>query len=257
MQPHNPLLDTYRTLSGNVVELGRGLFPEFTFTNDGTPDYIRRAKNEWQFIPRQLNVIDDALTELGETVVQISFDGRLSAQAKVDDLASATASIKAKIDAATSDVSTRAARVLDIMKTAAYPARPGTPDAAQEARIAGIKADLRMVWDVLESDEEFVPAITESLRRSIGDGDDLQSWLIASTRWPEDYLRARGAEYRIRQLQSDLASTLDAHTPANLAEARRIYAVLADGRHGLPLLTVLFDHLDGIVDDLAAWRGAA
>lgn len=259
LQPHNPVLDAYRDLSGNVVELAAPLLAKsfLVSENEQDPPYLRTAKNEWQPIPRLLQQIETALTGLGEAIVQISFDGRLSPEAKRDDLAAATAAARLQINGATAEITTRADRIVEVLRTAAFPARPGVADAAQEARISGLKADLRMVWDPVGADQELVQAITESLQRSIGDDDELQSWLIASTRWPEDYLRSRGAEHYIELLQQDIATTLDSHSPANLTQARRLYRTLSDGRYGLPVLASLFGHLDGIVDDLAAWRGAA
>lgn len=259
LQPHNPVLDAYRNLSGNVLDRAGGLLTKsyLLSDNEATPEYLRQAKDQWQFVPSQLAAIETAIEALGEVVLEISFDSRRSAQAKADDLAAATATARAAINAATSDVLTRVTRILDVLRTAAYPARPGAADAAQEARLAGVKGDLRMVWDSVKADGDLLSSIIESLQRSLGDGDDLQTWVIASTRWPEDYLRSRSAELHIPQLQAEIAAALDAHTPRQLTEARRAYSVIADGRDGLPLLEVLFNHLDDIVTDLASWRGGS
>lgn len=256
MQPHNPMLDMYRNLSGDVVELGRGLLSKSFLVSENEKDSpaLSRAKSEWQQVPRLLEQIDRAIVDLGETIFAVSTDSRLNDDAKRDDIGSAASATQTLISANVEDIQGRVTRILDGLRAAAYPARPLPADATQEARLAGIKGDLRMVWDAVTDDGDFVPAMGASLRRSLGDGDELTTWLLASSRWPEDYLRSRGAELRIPMWEGEVAIILDSLSPADLSDARRIYRSLADGRDGLPLLNVLFARLAGIINDLARWR---
>lgn len=255
MQPRNPMLDTYRKLSGAVVELGQAHLPKTNpFANEEDPSYLRKAKAEWQPIPGKLAQIDDTLTHLGELIFQISTNDRLTEDARSNDIAAAAQASRAIIDAATTDVKARTTAILEALRAAAYPARPEPADATQEARLAGIKGDLRMVWDAIGDDHNIVTTMTNSLRRAIGDDDALTTWLLTSTHWPDDYLQARGAEIRLPQWNAEVASTLDSVTPASLGDARRIYRQLSDGRDGLPLLNILFNQLTGIVNDLSTWR---
>lgn len=255
MQPRNAMLDTYRKLSGTVVELGQAHLPKTNpFANQEDPDYLRKAKSEWQPVPGKLEQIDSTLTHLGELIFQISTNDRLTEDARREDIAGAVQASRAIIDAATEDVKARTTAILDALRAAAYPARPQPADATQEARLAGIKGDLRMVWDAIGDDDNIVVTMTNSLRRAIGDDDALTTWLLASTHWPEDYLQARGAEIRLSQWHAAVASTLDSVTPASLGDARHIYRQLSDGRDGLPLLNILFNQLTGIINDLSNWR---
>lgn len=256
MQPHNPILETYRTLSGNVRELGQGLLTKPFLLSEAQAESaaLTRAKNEWLPVPRLLGVIDETISNLGEFVFAAITDGRLTPDAKAQDIASAANASRAAIDEATTEVQRRVGVILDALRSEAYPARPAPSDATQEARLAGIKGDLRMVWDGLEAGGDLVDAIEGSLRRSIGDNDTLTTWLIASTHWPADYLQSRGASEYAQLLDSRVAVVLDGLAPADLAGARRLYLALADGRKGLPVLSLLFGQLSHVVDDLAQWR---
>lgn len=256
MQPHNPMLDTYRTLVGDVLERANPLLAKSYLISENEKDSpeLRRAKTEWSPVPRLLAEIDAAIVELGESVFSISTDSRLNEQTRADDITAAASATKAAVSAREKEVTTRTGTILDILRVAAYPARPQPADATQEARLAGIKADLRMVWDSISDDGGVSETMTESLRRAIGDEDALSVWLIASTHWPEDYLKSRGLTHYVNAWASDVADILDAMSPPQLADARRVYRLLADGRDGLPLLNTLFAQLGGVVADLAAWR---
>lgn len=256
MQPHNPMLDTYRKLVGEVVDRAAPLLAKSFLISENQKDSpaLARAKTDWTPVPKLLEEIDEAVRALGEAVFTISTDGRLADAARAEDIATAAAGTKTLVSTKTADIKARTSRILDGLRTDAYPARPQPADATQEARIAGIKADLRMVWDPVTDDSAFVPTMAASLRRAIGDEDALTTWLLASTHWPEDYLTSRGADLRVPVWQDEVATVLDALSPANLGDARRTYRLLADGRDGLPLLDVLFNQLERIIGDVAEWR---
>lgn len=256
MQPHNPMLDTYRKLAGDVVALTSPLLTKSYLVSENEKDSpaLSRAKSEWSPIPRLLKDIDESLVDLGERVFRIALDDRLTEDARAQDISTTAGVIGASIAAKSDDVTQRATKILETLREAAYPARPEPADVTQEARIAGLKADLRMVWDSAADGDEIVKAMAGSLRRSIGDGDALSTWLIASTHWPEDYLQARNTPHHAEVWALRVAEILDTMSPANLSEARRTYRTLADGRNGLPLLNVLFAQLARIVEDIARWR---
>lgn len=256
MQPHNPMLDTYRNLVGEVLDRGRGLLTSSVLRSENEKDSaaLRRAKTEWQPIPRLLQQIDDAVVTLGENVFTISLDDRLTPEAKGNDIEAAAHATKALVSTNADDIRGRVTRILDVLRADAYPARPLPADAIQEAQLAGIKGDLRMVWDSVTDDSDFIGAMSSSLRRAIGDGDALSTWLLASTHWPEDYLKSRGAEVRVASWQHEVATVLDGLSPTDLGAARRTYRLLADGRDGLPLLATMFNELGQIIDDLTNWR---
>lgn len=256
MQPRNAMLDTYRNLTAEVVARGQAhlTMPYLIHEQNAEPEHLRKAKVQWKPVPGKLTQIDDTVTHLGELIFQISVNDRLNPQARQADIAAAVQASRTIIDANISDIKTRSTAILDALRAAAYPARPQPADATQEARLAGIKTDLRMVWDAVPDGHNLVSNMTKSLHRAIGDDEALTVWLLASTHWPEDYLQAHGVEHRIVQWQAEVAQTLDSLTPANLAEARRTYLQLADGRDGLPLLNILFNQLTNIVNDLENWR---
>lgn len=247
-------LDTYRKL---VADLRSTVAPALHQpSNAGGPLAPVEARNLWAPIPQLLEQIDSDLWTLGEQIVRTNANTRLSDSGRAETITEMATAVRQRIESATADVLSRTQQILTITKATALPSRPGPQDAAQEAALAGIKADLRMLWDPKASDE-LSGLMRRSLGRAIGEDDRLTTWLLASSNWPLDYLESRGraAQGQTQAWPEIVAAELDAGGgSASLSDARRTYRLLADGRSGLPVLRVLFAQLRPILDDLADWR---
>ena len=251
MRPHNPMLDTYQELTAELVQTMTPILR--SPSNSGGPTAPVEARNLWPTIPTLLEQIKKDLWTLGEQILRISTDSRFTDQAKADEINQMAVAVRQRVDSATRDALARAEQIIEISKAAAYPARPTPHDATQEAALAGFKGDLRMVWDRVAT-QDLQEAMRRSLGRALADGDTLGAWLLASSHWPEDYLESRGENERRDSWPDVAAAELDAGNPASLADARRAYRIVSDGRDGLPLLKVLFNQLVPIMNDLAQWR---
>lgn len=248
MQPRNAELDTYRKLVNQLVE---NINPLITSGYDSPlPTGVWTL---WQPVPGLFEQIDQALNTCGEYIFAIAIDANRSDQGKTEAISQTVAATNATIDAARTSILAATSDILDQMRTAAYPARPGPSDATQEATLSGLKTDLRMLWERYEGGT-LVDAMADSLSRAIGDQDDLAVWLLASSRWPEDYLTSRGEDANCVAWGDEVAGILNRTSPAAIAATRRIYLALADGRNGLPLATVLLNWVTSITNEIAAWR---
>lgn len=264
MQPANPLLDAYRNLTGTVIAnvdpiLGATRSPYLVNQSQPNTGLPSSVTNFWGPVPSSITAIDETLRNLGETIFQIITDQRFTSDAKNQMLREAATAARSTITATTTDILDRVNQILDRGREAAYPSRPTPVDALQEATIAGIKGDLRMLWDSAAADiigpDGLVNLMIDSLSRAIGDRDGLTIWLLASSRWPEDYIRSRRIPDAIPSYQSLVDSTLDGLAPDDdLALTRRSYSIIADARSGLPALQIAFAQLTPIIDDTASWR---
>lgn len=253
MQPANPLLNTYRALVDQVVEQVGTAVRDAPSLSPYAGIYLA-----WRPVPNQLAEIDQHVLLLGEQIFQTVADQRLTDPAKSDQIATATADARTAVENLSTSVLGTADTMLSTVKELAFPKRPTPVDAAQEATLAGVKSDLRMVWDPTPDPDDILDAMGRSLSRSLTEGDQLATWLLASSHWPEDYLTSRGFPDRLSPWEQKVAQLLNTATPEDLTTARNLYRVLADPQRGLPVLEQLLNGvIFTVIEDLAGWRPTA
>lgn len=153
-------------------------------------------------------------------------------------------------------IQTKLTRIDEILRTASIPAKPGDT-AADEARYAGAKTDLRMVLDAEKADlMSLSRRIAELLERALGDGDTHTVWVLAGTRWPADYIRTRDRtlpDDRTTSVLSDrLGTVLDAMTGGDTAEVRRAYRE-AVSVNGTWAIEAALGMLPALLEDVRDW----
>lgn len=253
MEPDSPLLRVYQDLVARVLTTVGGAFDSSSASSASTP--VGLARRTWRPVPDQLQAIHVTLGFLGQAVFTVVTDPTLSDVGRDEALQRTVRAARADIDAATADVLQRCSAIVAGLRTAAFPSRPAGDVSAQEATLAGIKNDLRMVLDAQPDENAIVETGMQLLGRAIADGDQLATWLLASSHWPEDYLASRGAPIGRRLWDGRVAEVLNGATPPELAETRRVYRLVSDGRTGLPVLDVLFNStLPPILEQITGWR---
>ncbi|HEY3546252.1 MAG TPA: hypothetical protein VGK17_09185 [Propionicimonas sp.] len=236
----SPMLDAWHHLVPDAVqtvtvELNRGA--SYLLGEDQRAPEVKSAATDWLPVPPAVQALDAAMTAFAETVYQITFNPDLTPDAKTRQIAAQTTVTKAAVAAQVDTVTRGASKVLDRLRTAAYPPRPTPIDATQEVRVQGIKADLQMVLAPTDSSMDLITALRGLLMRAIADGDQLTAWVLASTRWPEDYLTSRGGTYLVEAWGDTVAQTLDELMPSQIATVRHIYNAVANPQRGISVLT--------------------
>lgn len=255
MKPHNPLLDVYVRLTSDVVASLSTAFPQPTWPTDTTPQAIARARMAWAPVPGHLDKIKGVLAEFGEAVVRITTNTDLTDQARNRTLAETAEAARTQVNALAATALTGAEKSLDLLRAAAYPPRPQPHDAAQEASIAGIKSDARMTLDAASMPSQIFGELERLLHRAVADSNELAAWVFASTTWPEDYLRSRGAIELIDTWASTVDDSLRTVTEGPLGQTRRAYRIASDPKEGIPVLRLLFAAtLPQVIDTVATWR---
>ncbi|MFC8731568.1 hypothetical protein ACFT5B_03825 [Luteimicrobium sp. NPDC057192] len=234
----SPMLDAFRKIAGTVTETVSSALSNvpFSLTEPG-PTALRAAATAWTPVPSAVQAIDATLTRVGKDVFNTATDRNLSAEGKAAQLQVVVSAARTTIEVETNTILTAATKVQSTLLAVAYPARPNPQDAAQEARLAGIKADLRMVLDPTGPGELGARA-GALLTRAIADKDTLTTWLLASSRWPEDYFVSRGADVALAGWPSTVSSNLNG-IDDDLRDVRRAYAAVTQPQRGLPALEVV------------------
>jgi hypothetical protein len=114
-----------------------------------------------------------------------------------------------------------------------------------------------MVLDsVSASGEQVSDALLERLSRAIADDNKLDTWLLASSQWPADYLASRGQAHYASAWDGQVGQLLDRSPDLpGLSETRRLYRALSNPQNGLPVLPVLFTTtLRPLIRDLGEFR---
>jgi hypothetical protein len=250
--------NTYTKLVDEVVQkVGAALPPAPpAYLPDHRPDAVRAAADKWvPFGPDRLAEIDAYLTTLGDALFLIWSNQDYTDEAKVTQAATAEAAAREQVPAMSREVLARANTVLSGLRSASYPSRPQPRDAAQEAALANAKADVQMVLGPIDDPMGAVTRMSELLGRAMTAGDDLTTWLLASSTWPGDYLDSRGMHDYSMAWDAEVAQVLDQATPGPLAEVRRTYRIVSNPRAGLPALELLLGSvMDQILVDITAWR---
>ncbi|KAA1422501.1 hypothetical protein FE697_015315 [Mumia zhuanghuii] len=263
MKPHSPIYDAYRKLTREAADNISQLLPRTASSwlkqPDGgpalkRPPAIEAAAKHWHGVPAKLDQIDTELDTLGKYVVGTWSQTELTQAARLTRIQIRAAESRVAIEGLRGQVLASSRAALAALRDGAYPPRPEPQDAAQEAALAGLKADLQMVLAPLTGSQ--VPdRMVSRLERAIGDSDALASWLLASSRWPEDYLESRGQLEYAKVWGEHVASALDRVTPPNLAEVRTVYKRAANARQGLPSFEVALNNaLPQVITLFADWQ---
>lgn len=107
--------------------------------------------------------------------------------------------------------------------------RPKPADATQEAALAGLKTDVRMVLDGAP-DNDVITRLLGLVEKFLADDDQLAVWLLTTTDWPELYLASRAIDAQLFTLQ--LPDALAPYGNDEQRDARRVLQHL-DGPRGL------------------------
>ena len=145
-----------------------------------------------------------------------------------------------KVTQALTEAKAETAALKQHLEKKALPARPKTTysheAAAQEAELAGKKADYRMVLDKCHSGH-VAAKMAELLDRAVKGGDALGTWLLSGSDWPGLYLESR--DMTTDEYSGRMAQVLEAYDTPETTEARRKLAFVksTSGLHGLMTLT--------------------
>jgi hypothetical protein len=228
--------------------------------SDPSKRILRGVRNLWSAVPDSLDTIADTLEDLGEGIVEAYTNRSLSAAGQAEAVDKLVTKVRRKIEAASGDVQTRVRQILNDLRNATFPDRPDGDQAGQEAALAGIKSDLKMVCDPTTL-EDVPDRLATRLRRALTENDALTAWLLASTRWPHDYIESRSGPGGHQQTATQglydakVAEIMTSEGDPGLIAARRAYRALADAKSGVPLLELLLrQQLPQVLDELAGWR---
>ena len=249
-----PLLSTYDRLTAALVDTVNAALEQYR--RDRGPDgpSLAKVRTTWRPVPDQLDGIDEARATLAEDILAVATNGDLTQDARDRQIETLADVAWVRIKTAVADIHTRAQTMLDATRAAIYPARPEPADAAQEARLAGLKTDLRMSLDPVDDDNRVVDIIKARLARALTSRDDLAAWLLACSDWPADYLCARDFDHQLPALAAAVDSAVAESTP-DAEPGVSLYRTLAHPREGLPLLdTLLGGVLTQVFDEVKAWR---
>jgi len=113
-----------------------------------------------------------------------------------------------------------------------------------------------MLCDSADEDTT-VTRMRGALATALTNGDQLASWLLATSDWPNMYLTSRDFGTQADLWDTWAGAELDAcpNLPSQMAENRSVYRQLSHGRDGLPALDVILGNaLPSLVNDLASWQ---
>jgi hypothetical protein len=250
----HPMGSTFRDLSSKLADHVGSAVANAVGADD-TPT-SRTVQSLWRGVPTALGNIDAALSQLGQHIHRTATDADLTNDAKTRVIGDAVTATKGLIEQGASDIAARTADILKRARDAVYPSRPRPFDAAQEAALAGAKADVRMMLDAAPDAASVVAQVGTLLRRALDTGDGLTAWLLASTPWPADYLSTRQMADHSGALADTVDDAVNVATPGR-ETAVSLYQSLTDGQRGLPLANLLASTVAGsLFNDVAKWRPA-
>jgi hypothetical protein len=128
-----------------------------------------------------------------------------------------------KVLASLDEAKAQAAALQNELEAQALPQRPEATfshnQTAQEAMLAGLKADYRLVLDRTEPGQVPVKLV-ELFGRAAQSGDELGAWLLSASDWPGLYLESRGRD--TEEWRGRLDQAMEEHEwPEEMQEARR------------------------------------
>lgn len=114
------------------------------------------------------------------------------------------------------------------VRAAGVPQRPQPADAAQEAALGNERTDLRMILDpvpALGLSQRLVDLVADAA----ANGNRLRVWLLASSGWAGDYLRARGVPEAVELTRMNIAPGLAPTASKQVREALAVWPLLEVG----------------------------
>jgi hypothetical protein len=148
--------------------------------------------------------------------------------------------------------------VTRLVRAAGLPPRPAPADAAQEAALANVRADMRMILDAVPAGQ-LAERIVELTGEAAANRDALTTWLLAGSPWAGRYLASRGQDGMTEWLASNIGRALAPTGSRQVQQAVRALPLLEDGQHAARRLVDVF--LPAVaqeeLDDAAAMRSVA
>jgi hypothetical protein len=255
--PASPLLTAFRNVTAGVRATVENNLPRHAFLPGVPSALMQQTQDRWRTVEDSLDRLESALSALGADVVATYSDGDLTPEARTRRVAAVVQRRQAGYEQARTRALTATRAMLSSLRREALPARPTPADAAQEARLAGIKADVQMLTAHVEEPEELVAALSRVLTRAMGEDDELTVWLLAGSSWPEDFIAGRPWGPSQRQQAALLwaqesARALGQVGSSRQAEVRALYLALSAPKKGLPQLVTLLDGFAArVFEDLA------
>jgi len=273
MRINLPTLQAYRDLVAQCSANINDALPGTSFLGDETvPEPVRPAVTKWGSAKKSLADIDKAFFELGDALQLILVSDGRTEQWRGEQSRSTVATFGKLIAVAAATVQDKSSAALDIARRAALPQRPNPQDAAQEARIAGIKSDVLlltssiMAADGTEGDtDRLIDLLADALTTAVSDKDALTTWVLAGSGWVNGpFLKSRqwpqgvdAVGYFWDERTSEILAGQSA-ARTNLAACVEIYRDLSDPRVGVPALHVATGgFLTSIVKSLETWNPMA
>lgn len=183
-------LDQLRTVIERGVAALRQTIPE---PAPGNPATASVARGVLQRVTDSWARAEDALAALTGRVATIRQDPRLTPEARSTDVRAAVQQVRDVVDDELGTIERELGRLADRLRRETLPARPQPEDAAQEAALANLKTDLRMVLDATPA-SGLVHELLELLAQYQAANNQLAVWLLAVSDWPALYLRSRGRD---------------------------------------------------------------
>jgi hypothetical protein len=273
MRINLPTLQAYRDLVAQCsANIGAAL-PGTSFLGDETlPEAVRPAVTKWGSAKKALDDIDAAFYQLGDALQAILVDDSRNEQWQGEQSRSTVATFGKLISVAAATAQDKTTAALDIARRAALPQRPNPQDAAQEARIAGIKSDVLLLTSSIMAPsslsvdtDRLIDLLADALTTAISDKDALTTWVLAGSGWINGpFLKSRqwpqgvdAVGYFWDERTSEILAGQSAGR-TNLAECVEIYRDLSDPRVGVPALHVATGgFLTSIIKSLETWNPLA
>lgn len=189
------------------------------------------ARKALKTITTNWETVDDAIDNAAGEVALVMNDPQFTPQTQISKRDALVASARAQAMTGLATIDTALANLVDTLRKAALPARPTPADAVQEAVIAGLKTDLRMLLDGTAT--MAVPQeILDLVARYSAAGDALAVWVLVVSGWPELYMRSRGIDetFFTRRVSQVLAELGGDSATMNLALE---LLSIAEGPHGM------------------------
>lgn len=148
------------------------------------------------------------------------------------------------------------ATIVTAAKRVSLPTRGPGDAALQEAQLANIRSDVRMVLDAMPA-AQVRNELVKELERRVAVGDTLGVWLLAGdSGWTESYLRSRGLDEHVFEWQVKAAQVLAPDGDDDGKLARRILSVV-DTPRGLAGAVAAMRHITAGLLDVAASETAS
>jgi cob(I)alamin adenosyltransferase len=250
------VVDIGRNTLDRYLNVDRPLIGSDTPARTPAQIAISKAATAWSNARGGLDEIPVLLDALPAQLAAETTNPDLTGQAKARNVTELCDRTRATLAGIATTVLTGLTRVDTILRTASTPAKPGD-DPATEARIAGAKADLKMILDAVRADvNELGAKMAALLTRAIGDGDTATTWVLAGSRWPADYASTRisnlGESALTDVLGACIGEALDQLTGQDLGDVRRVYRAVISPDGTWAIETVL-GQLNPLIDDVRDW----